>query len=404
MKSITHFLFALLLLSFTSLQAQQLQVAGGHLRVDNSSLVLKDVNFVNNANFSSTSGNVEMTGESDNTIGGTSETTFSTLTINKTSGEVQLTQNAGANDNLQFDSGKLDVQTSNFTMGSSATITGADADKHVQTSSTGALVRPVANSDVSFPVGNSAYNPAMLNNAGTSDNFSVRVEDEVLDTYSSGSAETEDVVNRAWHIEEETMGDSDVTVTLQWNADEELTGFDRTQSGVAAWDGSVWNKSATYTNATANGADWTQTRSGVSDFTTPFAIEDVSAELGAKEVVQVKIFLQGPYSTDAMNANLGSSLIPATDPYTGTETASSIAADVVDWVQVEIRNPLDNTDILATKSALLRNDGQILDADGSLGVSFNNLGVTSAYIAVKHRNHLAVMTGSAVNFTVSNID
>ncbi len=391
---ITHCLF------FISANAQEFQIAGGFVQVNNSSLVLENANFINNGTFTSTAGNVEMIGTSTNTIDGTSSTTFSTLTINKTSGEVQLTQDAGASDNLQFDNGMLDVQTSNFTMANTATITGADASKHVQTSSTGYLIRPVAASNVDFPVGNSAYNPATLNNVGASDDFSVRVEDQVLETYGAGSSETEDVVNRAWHIEEGTAGGSDVTMTLQWNTGEELTGFDRTQSGVAYWDGTVWNKVATYTAAATNGAAWTQTRIGISDFTTPFAIEDISAELGAKNIVQVRIFLQGPFDgVSAMSTDLQTAgLVPLTDPFTGTETAASISADIVDWVQIQIRNPLDNTDILATKPALLRNDGQVLDVDGTLGVGFNNLGVSSAYIVIKHRNHLGVMTAAPISF------
>lgn len=390
---ITHCLF------FISANAQEFQIAGGFVQVNNSSLVLENANFINNGTFTSTAGNVELTGTSTNTIGGTSVTNFSTLTINKISGEVQLTQNADVNDNLQFDSGILDVQTSNCTMTNTATITGADASKHVQTSSTGYLIRPVAASNVDFPVGNSAYNPATLNNAGTSDDFSVRVEDQVLETYGAGSAETEDIVNRAWHIEEGTVGGSDVTMLLQWNTGEELTGFDRTQSGIAYWDGTLWNKTA-YTAATTNSGAWTQTRIGISDFTTPFAIEDISAELGAKNIVQVKIFLQGPFDgVSAMSTDLQTAgLVPLTDPFTGTETAVSISTDIVDWVQIQVRNPLDNTAILATKSALLRNDGQVVDVDGTLGVDFNNLGISSAYIVVKHRNHLGVMTATPINF------
>lgn len=400
MKDIKYSVLAILLLNGCLLQAQQFQIAGGFVQVNNSSLVLQNMDFVNNGIFASTAGNVEMIGTVTNTIGGTSTTTFSTLTINKTSGEVQLTQDASASDNLQFDSGMLDVQTSNFTMLSSATITDADASKHVQTSSTGYLIRPVGASDVAFPVGNSAYNPATLNNAGTSDDFYVRVEDQVLETYGAGSAEVQDVVNRAWYIEEAVAGGSDVTLSLQWNTAEELTGFDRTQSGVAAWDGALWDKTSNYTAAAASGAAWTQTRTGLSDFTTPFAVEDIDAELGAKEIIQVKIYLQGPFDgLSAMSTDLQTvGLVPLIDPFTGTETAASIGADIVDWVQVQIRNPLDNTVILATKSALLRNDGQIVDVDGTLGVGFNNLSVTSAYIAVKHRNHLGVMTGSVITF------
>lgn len=403
MKNTLKILLALSIINcqLSIIQAQEFQIAGGFVQVNNGSLVLENADFVNNGTFSSTAGNVEMVGTSTNTIGGTSETTFSELTINKTSAEVQLTQNAGADGNLQFDSGLLDVQNSDFTMGGSATITGADASKYVETRGTGALVRPVAASDVFFPVGITTYTPATLNNSGTADDFSVRVEGSARPRYDiSIFPETTDVVNRSWHVEEATAGGSDVTMTLQWNTAEELSDFDRTKSGIAYWDGVLWDKVSTYTAATANGSAWTQTRSGLSDFTTPFAIEDADEELGTANLIQVKIFLQGPLSGTSMNPNLsGNNLVPLTDPYTGIKSVSSIANDIVDWVIVELRDPTDNTQILASQAGLLRSDGLVLDKFGSSALRFNNLGVSSAFIAVRHRNHLGVMSQSAVSFS-----
>ncbi len=401
MKRIFQILFALSIIHcpLSIIEAQEFQIANGFVQVNNSSLVLENADFVNNGTFSSTSGNVEMVGTTTNTIGGSTPTTFSTLTINKISGEVQLNQNKTVSDNLHFKSGLLDVQNSNLQLTSTATVTDADATKYVQTSGTGFFARYVDANDVHFPVGNSTYNPVILNNAGTADDYYIRVEDQVQATYAAGSTETQDVVNRAWRIDESISGGSDVSMTLQWNTSEELADFDRTKSGIAYWDGSLWNKVDTYTAATANGSTWTQTRTGITDFTTHFAIEDVDEALGSENRIQVKVFLQGPFASTNMDADLrDNNLVPMTDPYTGIKTANSLGTEIVDWVIVELRDPTDNTEILASQAGLLRSDGMVLDKSGASFLSFNNLGVTSAYIAVRHRNHLGVMSQSAVSF------
>ncbi len=129
-------------------------------------------------------------------------------------------------------------------------------------------------------------------------------------------------------------------------------------------------------------------------------------EPSVKTRIEVKVFLQGPLNGGSMNTDLESNtLIPLAQPfntsamaYTGTESVTSIPANVVDWVLVEVRDPSDMTNVLARRACFLRSDGQVVELDGSLGVEFDNLGVSSAYIAVRHRNHLGVMTNVLVNF------
>lgn len=104
-------------------------------------------------------------------------------------------------------------------------------------------------------------------------------------------------------------------------------------------------------------------------------------------------------------------LIPASQPYSapdyihqdggGNETVQpSVLAvtgndAVVDWVFLELRNSLDDTEVLATRSALLQADGDIVDVDGISAVEFRaNAG--NYYIAVHHRNHLSVMSFSPI--------
>lgn len=128
--------------------------------------------------------------------------------------------------------------------------------------------------------------------------------------------------------------------------------------------------------------------------------------------VRVRTYLQGPWleSQAQMRDDLrGANLVPTAEPYqaagftlvgSGGETVSpSLLAvtgknAIVDWVLLELRNKLNPSQILATKSALLQRDGDIIGVDGHTRVQFN-VPADNYYIAVRHRNHLGVMTFAA---------
>lgn len=122
--------------------------------------------------------------------------------------------------------------------------------------------------------------------------------------------------------------------------------------------------------------------------------------------IPIKVMLQGPHNGTDMNSTLNTiGSIPLSQPYNvpphnyaGTENVTSIPPDVVDWVLIEVRDPLDNTSIIAKRAAFVTKDGTVLDLDGFDGVLFPNLGVNSGFISVHHRNHLGIMTNSVVPF------
>ncbi len=99
------------------------------------------------------------------------------LTIN-CSGGVTLGGAAPVNGNLILTSGTLSLGSNNLTIASTKTITGASSSNYIVTNGTGYLIQqvPATSTNVTFPVGtSSAYNPVILNNGGTTDNYSVRV-------------------------------------------------------------------------------------------------------------------------------------------------------------------------------------------------------------------------------------
>jgi hypothetical protein len=142
-----------------------------------------------------------------------------------------------------------------------------------------------------------------------------------------------------------------------------------------------------------------------------------------------KVFLMGAYNqtTSLMRDNLRAcNLIPLAQPYSlpaysdnaysGTETTTAAVLAVtgndaiVDWVLVELRSASNPATVVATRAALVQRDGDVVDVDGVSAVTFSSAAPASYYVAIKHRNHLGVMSATAqplstittiVDFTVA---
>ena len=131
--------------------------------------------------------------------------------------------------------------------------------------------------------------------------------------------------------------------------------------------------------------------------------------------VAVRALLQGPYNegTGLMNDALRSAgMLPMLEPYTAMGYAhiggggefvmpsvfSTTGADaIVDWVVVELRSAGDPAEVVETRSGLLQRDGDIVAANGSSPLSF--LSAPGSYhLAIRHRNHLGVMTHDPIAF------
>jgi hypothetical protein len=146
-------------------------------------------------------------------------------------------------------------------------------------------------------------------------------------------------------------------------------------------------------------------------------------------VVNAKVFLQGPYNTvtstmadDLRKITIGP-LFPLSSPYdtmpdfmaleennfvnevTTADVLDATCLDcsdpannaIVDWVWVELRDPMDENEIVATRSALLQRDGDIVDMDGNSKVQFPDTYVGNYFLMIRHRNHLGAMTNASVS-------
>jgi len=146
--------------------------------------------------------------------------------------------------------------------------------------------------------------------------------------------------------------------------------------------------------------------------------------------LSVKVLLQGALfgspTPGIMRDNLRSGgYIPLNDPYTGSgnprfahagaggaasTTSGVLSANagtddaIVDWVFVELRSALDFTIVVETRAALLQRDGDVVNpVDGTSPLSIPGTAGNNYFVAVKHRNHLSVMTAGVVTITLAGV-
>lgn len=138
--------------------------------------------------------------------------------------------------------------------------------------------------------------------------------------------------------------------------------------------------------------------------------------------LSLRVFLAGPYDPqlglmhDSLRVN---QLIPLSEPYSaypylkpklGLPAGEAMAPSmllvsgqdaVVDWVYIELRAAQDPNQLVSTKRALLHRNGQVVDAlDGDPSILFSGISPGQYYVSIKHRNHLGVMTATALTFSM----
>ena len=132
-------------------------------------------------------------------------------------------------------------------------------------------------------------------------------------------------------------------------------------------------------------------------------------------VLEIKVKLNGAMMDNGGNTlmrdNLrAKGLLPTTEPYSsipyfthfgggGGETVDPAIFDVtgpdaiVDWVFVELHDAINPSQPVATQSALVQRDGDVVSANGLPQIRFNSVLSEYYYVIVRHRNHLGVSTG-----------
>ncbi|NQY30971.1 MAG: hypothetical protein HRT69_16075 [Flavobacteriaceae bacterium] len=206
-------------------------------------------------------------------------------------------------------------------------------------------------------------------------------------------------------IDESNFNDSSITsITNTSNLDPLFTdvgnGDYTLQSGSPAID----SGDNSYATATLDLVANTRIQGGTVDMG---CYESVSLAI----TIDIDVFLQGPSLSPSTAGLMNDDLriggyIPTTSPYSDNLTCNASVFiptgndAIVDWVFIELRDANTNTSVLHSQSALLQRDGDVVGVDGTSIVSFA-VALGNYYVAVKHRNHLGVMTSTAIALTSS---
>ncbi len=129
---------------------------------------------------------------------------------------------------------------------------------------------------------------------------------------------------------------------------------------------------------------------------------DIGADDYQIVTLDLSLFLQGPYASGTMSTALTTSgfLSGQASPYDGFAAPVFIPANTVDWVYLQLRSGVDG-ETVAARSVYINSDGQLTQPDGSTPVAMN-APQGSYYLVVTHRNHLEVMSSSALSFTIGS--
>ena len=129
--------------------------------------------------------------------------------------------------------------------------------------------------------------------------------------------------------------------------------------------------------------------------------------------IQTKIWIEAAYSANAMSTILrDNNLVPYNQPYNtmpwnynGSESLENMPTDIVDWILLEILDLESSELVVARRAVLLKNDGTICDADTlQTQIAFNGVFTGNRYhLAVRHRNHLAVVSKNPIDINGEEI-
>jgi CSLREA domain-containing protein len=127
---------------------------------------------------------------------------------------------------------------------------------------------------------------------------------------------------------------------------------------------------------------------------------------GPQVALDGAVFLEGSYAGSGSMATPPGfhNSIPTVQPYShpffdgtmvdydGTEVAPSLGANLVDWVVVELRDAALPSVAVARRAAFVRENGGLVDLDGSAPLPIYGVGPDDYYVVVCHRNHLCAMS------------
>ncbi|MBL8004333.1 MAG: hypothetical protein JNL36_04460 [Candidatus Kapabacteria bacterium] len=185
------------------------------------------------------------------------------------------------------------------------------------------------------------------------------------------------------------------------NEDNNLNPFESLR--LQNWTGNIWGPLPTSEVPKLDPSGWGYSVTRNMQQTGFFA---VGLDIAKAAQLAVKFYLEGPYRNGSMALDLReNNTVPKRppniypynlDPLYSVTFVNNVPDSVVDWVVIELRN--DNVAPDPAKSiyrtGFLRYDGKVVDLNGQ-PIVIINFDETRYFVAVHHRNHLAVTTSNS---------
>jgi hypothetical protein len=380
--------------------------SGSDLIIQGTLVLKKNLVNLNSSPDSLGSGTIEFSGTTNQTISG--QNIINNLTVNNSNG-LSVSGNTRISGTFSLTSGRITLGSNNLSLGPSSSFNGIpSASNMIVPAGSGQLQKEFPSSftgGYTFPVGDTTgtaeYSPVLLNFvSGTFASGNYAGLKLVNNKYPNDSI-TGSYVKRYWTLSQSGISSFSCNATFTY-VPADVVG---TESAVFCTrvSPSPW---ITYSAANVSNHQLIANGLNSGTFTGTY-----TGMRGAADVSLIA-YLEGPYNTGTgyMNTTLKTNnLLPLTQPYNtspfnyaGAESVTSIPADVVDWVLIELRQastPANATSstIIKKRAAFMKKDGTIVETDGSSPVRFYNAAITTnLYPVVRQRNHIAIMAANAV--------
>lgn len=219
-------------------------------------------------------------------------TTFHNLSINIGNGSSLVTShNLIITGILTLTAGHINIGNDTLSMGSSATIVGANSNAYIITGTTGCLAMPLiagALNASTFPIGTAtSYFPASvkLNTGSTSGLVRIGVMPNVLANGTSGNdiSISEHLVDATWNLSSTIVTNLNLNVQLMWDPSSEVNGFVRGTSYISHYTGSTWDTNTKVAATAVAGGMFSLSRNNLTSLS-PFAVFDNTTSTGVIDI------------------------------------------------------------------------------------------------------------------------
>ncbi|MEL7251639.1 MAG: hypothetical protein AAFO03_24660 [Bacteroidota bacterium] len=374
-----------------------LTINGGQVVMTGNVVVLENTNFVNDATFEAQDGTVIFKGsDNSNSISGTNATAFNNLTVDKSSETLWLASDIEVDKELEMVSGIFDLDSCYVTLGTDfGILIGEDSTTYIMASDSGEIIKVLAlDAPNSANPGNMGIEITSTQNLGST---------TVKRGHVAHTIGSETAIERYFSVEPTNNTDLEATVKLYYLDHELNTLTESTLDMYRLGDNDEWIHC--FTNSEDDTENYVEVIG--QDILTVFTLGKGLLKISAKALLAGAYDNAGLMTDDLRSGDY----LPTAEPYAGLGFSHSGAEAVydgvfdrtsddavVDWILLELRDKDDKSIVIATRAALLQKDGDIVDMDGTSSVTFD-AAADDYYLVVQHRNHLGVMSTSAISIS-----